>query len=52
MVFLETVGRWARSNQPRQMGGAEVRALLSHLAVDLQVSTSTQSQAMAVLLFL
>lgn len=34
------------------MGSAEVNAFLSHLAVDLQVSASTQNQALAALLFL
>ncbi|MEE4237410.1 MAG: site-specific integrase, partial [Anderseniella sp.] len=37
---------------PREMGSAEVKAFLSHLAVDLQVSASTQNQALAALLFL
>ena len=32
------------------MGSAEVNAFLSHLAVDLQVSASTQNQALAALL--
>ncbi|MBW4529904.1 MAG: integron integrase [Aphanothece saxicola GSE-SYN-MK-01-06B] len=36
----------------REMGSAEVNAFLSHLAVDLQVSASTQNQALAALLFL
>ncbi len=34
------------------MGSAEVNAFLSHLAVELQVSASTQNQALAALLFL
>lgn len=34
------------------MGNAEVNAFLSHLAVELQVSASTQNQALAALLFL
>lgn len=34
------------------MGSEEVNAFLSHLAVDLQVSPSTQNQALAALLFL
>ena len=37
---------------PRTMGSAEVNAFLSHLAVDLQVSPSTQNQVLAALLFL
>jgi integron integrase len=34
---------------PREMGSAEVNAFLTHLAVDLQVSASTQNQALAAL---
>ena len=37
---------------PREMGGAEVSGFLSHLAADLDVSASTQNQALAALLFL
>lgn len=37
---------------PRDMGAAEVEAFLSHLAVDRQVSASTQNQAKAALLYL
>jgi integron integrase len=37
---------------PQEMGSAEVRAFLSHLAVDRRVSASTQNQAKAALLFL
>lgn len=37
---------------PAQMGEPEVTAFLSHLAVDRQVSSSTQNQALAALLFL
>ena len=37
---------------PREMGGAEVEAFLSHLAVQGQVSASTQNQALSALLFL
>lgn len=36
----------------REMGSAEVNAFLSHLAVDLNVSPSTQNQALSALLFL
>jgi integron integrase len=35
-----------------EMGSAEVNAFLSHLAVDLNVSPSTQNQALSALLFL
>lgn len=34
------------------MGSAEINAFLTHLAVDEQVSASTQSQALSALLFL
>lgn len=37
---------------PQDMGAAEVQGFLSHLAVDRQVSASTQNQAKAALLYL
>ena len=37
---------------PRQMGSAEVERFLSHLAVERNVSASTQNQALSALLFL
>ena len=37
---------------PRDMGGAEVGAFLSHLAVKREVASSTQNQAKAAILFL
>ncbi|MDP1770643.1 MAG: integron integrase [Methylobacter sp.] len=37
---------------PQEMGAAEVEAFLTHLAVDGQVSASTQNQALSALLFL
>ena len=50
---------WARrfilfhdKRHPQDMGAAEVEAFLSHLAVDRQVSASTQNQAKAALLYL
>lgn len=50
---------WARrfilfheKRHPQDMGGAEVEAFLTHLAVDRQVSASTQNQAKAALLYL
>ena len=46
--FLRFHGR----RHPREMGSAEVNAFLSHLAVELQVSASTQNQALAALMFL
>ncbi len=50
---------WARryilfhgKRHPRELGAAEVAAFLGHLAVERQVSASTQNQAKAALLFL
>ena len=37
---------------PAEMGGVEIAAYLTHLAVERQVSASTQNQALAALLFL
>ena len=37
---------------PRTVGGAEVEVFLSHLAVQRQVSASTQNQDLSALLFL
>ena len=37
---------------PRDMGGAEIEMFLSHLAVERNVSASTQNQALSALLFL
>jgi site-specific recombinase XerD len=37
---------------PRDMGEAEIRAFLSHLATDQEVAASTQNQALSALLFL
>jgi integron integrase len=53
---MKTYEQWLRRflrfhglRHPRQMGSAEVNAFLTHLAVDLQVSASTQNQALAAL---
>ena len=50
---------WARrfilhhgKRHPKDMGAVEVEAFLSHLAVERQVSASTQNQAKAALLYL
>ncbi|MGD8706682.1 MAG: phage integrase N-terminal SAM-like domain-containing protein, partial [Syntrophobacterales bacterium] len=37
---------------PAKMGKAEIEAFLTHLAIDLKVSASTQNQAFNALLFL
>ena len=44
--------RFHRRRHPREMGGAEVTAFLSHLATAREVSASTQNQALQALLFL
>jgi site-specific recombinase XerD len=56
---VNTYEQWLRRflrfhvlRHPRQIGSGEVNAFLSHLAVDLQVSASTQNQALSALLFL
>ncbi|MEO8035714.1 MAG: integron integrase [Acidobacteriota bacterium] len=50
---------WARryilfhnKRHPSSMGAAEINIFLSHLAVDLNVASSTQTQALSALLFL
>lgn len=44
--------RWAGLKHPATLGGDRVQAWLSHLATDLDVSASTQSQALSAVLFL
>lgn len=44
--------RYHNVRHPAEMGAPEVERFLSHLAVDLNVSASTQNQALAALLFL
>jgi len=41
-----------RKRHPAEMGEVEINAFLTHLAVDGQVSASTQTQALCALLFL
>lgn len=55
----ETYAMWAKrfilfhgKRHPSSMGAEEVNAFLTHLAVDRHVAASTQSQALAGLLFL
>jgi site-specific recombinase XerD len=50
--WLRRFLRFHQLRHPREMGSAEVNAFLTHLAVELQVSASTQNQALAALLFL
>jgi site-specific recombinase XerD len=56
---VETYEQWLRRflrfhqlRHPREMGSDEVNAFLTHLAVEAQVSASTQNQALSALLFL
>jgi integron integrase len=44
--------RWAGLKHPATLGGDMVERWLSHLATDLEVSASTQRQALAAILFL
>jgi site-specific recombinase XerD len=50
--WLRRFLRFHQLRHPREMGGAEVNAFLTHLAVEGQVSASTQNQALSALLFL
>lgn len=54
-AYLGWIRRFIVANgkrHPRELGGADVERFLSALAVDAGVSASTQSQALAALLFL
>ena len=54
-AYIDWVRRFIlyhNKRHPREMGADEVGAFLSHLAVDRQVSASTQNQAKAALLYL
>jgi integron integrase len=44
--------RWAGMKHPATLGGDAVERWLSHLATDLEVSASTQRQALSAILFL
>jgi len=50
--WLRRYLRFHRLRHPREMGGPEINAFLTHLAVVEHVSASTQNQALAALLFL
>jgi hypothetical protein len=52
-VYAEWVKRYIRFHHyrhPVEMGAAEIEAFLTHLAVERDVSASTQNQALAALL--
>lgn len=54
-LYVNWIRRYVRFHglrHPREMGAPEVEAFLSHLASDRKVSSSTQNQAKAALLFL
>jgi len=53
-AYVEWVIRYVRFHRrhPGQMGTPQVRAFLSHLALDQDVAASTQNQALSALLFL
>jgi len=44
--------RFHKKRHPSEMGGPEVEAFLTHLAVDRKVSPSTQNQALSAILYL
>ncbi|MFN9923827.1 MAG: phage integrase N-terminal SAM-like domain-containing protein, partial [Cyanobacteriota bacterium] len=50
--WLRRFLRFHQRRHPREMGSEEVNAFLTHLAVEGQVSASTQNQALSALLFL
>mgnify|MGYP000264993922 FL=1 len=55
VVYAEWVKRYIRFHHyrhPLEMGGAEIEAFLTHLAVKRNVAGATQNQALAALLFL
>jgi len=52
LAWIRRYIRFHRLQHPESMGKVEVESFLTHLAVDRQVSASTQSQALSALLFL
>jgi integron integrase len=50
--WLRRFLRFHRPRHPREMGSEEVNAFLTHLAVEIHVSASTQNQALSALLIL
>lgn len=50
--WLRRLLRFHQRRHPREMGSTEVNAFLSPLAVERQVSASTQNRGLAALLFL
>jgi len=52
LPWIERYLLFHRNKDPQKMGASEIEDFLSHLAVDLNVSSSTQNQAFNALLFL
>ena len=52
VLWVRAFVRWSGMRHPRNMGGPEVEAFLSHLASERQLSASTHRQALSALLFL
>ena len=52
LAWIKRFIRFHRLRHPAEMGGAEVEAFLTDLAVQGRVSAATQNQALAALLFL
>ena len=52
VFWIRRFVRFHGSRHPRELGAADVEAFLTHLAVDIKVSSSTQNQALAAILFL
>lgn len=51
-LWVKRYVQFHRFRHPREMGAPEVNAFLTHLATAMQVSASTQNQALSALLFL
>ena len=52
VAWIRRFVRYHGTRHPRELGSAEIRAFLSHLATEANVAASTQNQAFAALLFL
>ena len=52
VLWVKRFIRFHKMRHPKDMGGPEINAFLTHLAVDSKVSASTQNQALSAILFL
>ena len=52
LAWIRRFVRFHGRRHPRELGAAEIEAFLTHLAVEEEVSPSTQNQALAAILFL